>query len=108
MKKTLIICSMVVLAACTVKLATPMQTDADRGSKKFSGLTLDDLSQGKKLFEEKCTQCHGLKRPSKFSEDQWKKIIPGMAKRAEKNHKAEIDSKSQDLILKFLVTMGSN
>ena len=105
MKKLIVLFFVAVLSACSVKLLTPTQPDADRGAKIFPGLTLDELAQGKKLNEEKCTTCHGLKKPGAFSEEDWKKIIPNMARRAEKANKPEIDSKSQDLILKYILTM---
>jgi hypothetical protein len=105
MKKLITLACIVVLSACSTKLLVPTQTDADRGTKKFPQLTLAELTEGKRLEEEKCTACHGLKKAASFSEEDWKKIIPGMARKAEKANKPEIDSKSQDLILKYILTM---
>jgi len=108
MKKATIILLFAALTACTaIKLLTPTQTDADRGTQKFKGYTLVDLNQGKSLFETKCTVCHKAKNPASKSEDEWKEIVPKMAARSKNRGKGEIDAQSQELILKYLITMSS-
>ena len=105
MKKTLIILSIGVLTACSPKLITLTQSDAERVSQKFAGITLAELNEGKALFEQNCNKCHELKNARKKSEENWKKIVPAVAQRANKKAGKEvIDSKTQDLILKYLVT----
>ena len=106
MKKTLIILSVIFLAACgSVKLLTPTQADADRAAQKFPGMTLADLNQGKAAFEKNCTMCHSMKNPASKTEDKWRKTVPIMVGRA--NKKTErIDSATQESILRYLITMS--
>ena len=102
MKKLLIISSVLLLAACgaALKLSAPAQTDAERGSAIFPGLTLAELDKGKIAYEENCAKCHGLKNPTSFTEEKWRKVVPPMAK------KAKVDAKTEELILKYVVTMS--
>ncbi len=91
-----------ILGACAAKKAAVLsQTDADRASAKFPGATLASLNEGKKHYEDNCGKCHGLKKPSSESEAGWRKIVPDMAQ------KAEVDAKTENLILQYVVTMGS-
>jgi mono/diheme cytochrome c family protein len=96
------------LGSCSVKLISPTQSDVDRVSAKYNGYTLKDLNGGKALYEQKCSQCHGLKDPTAKTEDDWEKIVPEMAHKAEnKPDVSKINSNEQDLILKYLVTMST-
>jgi len=108
MKKIIFILSSVILFSCgTTQLLTPTQADAERGSAKFSGLTLASLNEGKSNFETQCTQCHALKDPKKKTEEQWKSIVPRMAQKAHKKAGKEvIDATMQASILQYVVTMG--
>jgi cytochrome c2 len=109
MRKILLLAFIVIVSACgTVKLLTPTQADADRGTQKFTGYTLADLNQGKTLFEQDCAKCHRLKRPESRNEEQWNKIVPKMVKKANKEAGTEkINQADQDLILHYLITMNA-
>lgn len=108
MKKRSLILLFALLTACSAtKLLTPTQADADRGSQKFQGYTLADLTRGKSLFEEKCTVCHSAKNPASRNEEEWREVVPKMAARSKNRGKGEIDTQSQELIIKYLITMGS-
>jgi len=101
MKKSLFALFIIFISACTAtRLATPSQSDADRGSQKFQGYTLNDLEQGKAIYESHCNKCHKYKLPESRDETKWDKIIPVMAK------KAKLDSQQEDLVLKYVVTMS--
>lgn len=102
MKKTLFVISIMVLVACAAyKPMIPAQTDADRAAQKFPGTTLAELNEGKAIFEGNCNKCHSLKKPFKKTEEEVRNVLPKMAK------KAKIDSKQEDLVLKYLLTMKS-
>ncbi|UOK41480.1 MULTISPECIES: hypothetical protein [Flavobacterium] len=109
MKKIILTLSVVlVITSCAVKLVTPAQPDVDRMQTKYPGYTLDELSQGKSMFEQHCAECHKLKNPTKFSESEWEKIVPIMVKKVNKKHPNTLDEKSQDLILKYVITMNGH
>jgi hypothetical protein len=104
MKRMLVIISTTLLAACTAyKPAIPLQSDADRAAKGlFPGITLTDLEQGKSIFEKSCKKCHSLKRPFTRSGEKVEAVLPKMAK------KAKLDSKQEDLVRKYLLTMNGS
>jgi cytochrome c553 len=108
MKKIITSFSILLLCACSAKLALLTQADADRGSAKFSGSTLASLNEGKAHYEQYCGSCHGLKRPTSESEGEWNKIVPDMVKKANKKAGSEVvDTKKQELILHYVVTMSA-
>jgi cytochrome c5 len=102
MKRSIVFVSLLFLTACSAKLVSPTQTDADRVAQRMPGTTLADLQEGKALYQTKCSQCHALKKPSSKTESEWQQIIPIMAKRAEKAHKDLIDGHAQVQIMKYL------
>ena len=110
MKSTLwMFCATLLLAGCFSysKLAAPTQADVDRVSTTFPNYTLAELKQGQRLFEEKCNQCHGLKNPGKKDFEGWQKTVARMAEKANKPSKENISAADQELIVKFLVAVGS-
>jgi len=97
----------VTITSCVaVKLAIPSQGDIDRVHSKFPNYSLAELNQGKALFETKCNTCHGVKNPMRFKESEWNELVPKMVRKANKKG-ANIDDKSQELILKYVITMGT-
>ena len=106
MKKLTLALSLLIITACSVKLMTPIQSDVDRVSHKFPGYSLAELEQGKANYENKCTMCHGLKNPKSESEEEWRKIVPNMVKAANKKTET-IDPKTEESILKYVITMSS-
>lgn len=113
MKKLTIILSTIVLAGCfTSKKATtettataPTQADVDRVADKFPGYTVAQMTEGKSLYETHCGTCHALKKPSSETESEWRRIVPWMAKKVNKNSMV-LDAAKEDQILKYLVTMS--
>jgi mono/diheme cytochrome c family protein len=95
-----------IIGCATYKPLPGTQSDVDRASTTFPGITLEDLSRGASLYEVKCSSCHGLKKPGSRTEAQWREIVPRMAKKANKQRQ-EIDPNAQEDILKYLITMSS-
>ncbi len=107
MQKTLLIIGLLFLASCFSSrvLVAPTQSDVDRVSNKFPDYTLEQLNEGKSLFQQHCKQCHGLKNPGSYNEEQWNSIVVKMAAKANKKIET-IDANTQESIRKYLVTMG--
>ncbi len=105
-KSLLIAFSTVVVIACsTVKTIEMDQSTIERVKTVYPTLSLEDLNKGKKLYETKCSLCHGLDKPSNRTADKWKHIVPEMVQIANKKSEV-IASNEADLILKYLVTMS--
>ena len=107
MKIAFVFFIIIFLAACSVKLVTPTQSNVDKVSGKYPGYSLAELNADKALYESTCSRCHRLKNPTSRSEAKWDKIVPKMiGKLNKKEGKEVIDAKQQDSILRYLVTMG--
>lgn len=105
-KSLLIAFSIVIVIACsTVKTIEMDQSTIERVKTVYPTLSLEDLNKGKKLYETKCSLCHGLDKPSNRTADKWKHIVPEMVEMANKKSEV-IASNEADLILKYLVTMS--
>jgi cytochrome c5 len=108
MKKTIVIALLFAAAACSkkAKVDTPKaaaelsQADVERGAIKFPDLTLAQLEEGKKINDASCGNCHKLHQPWDESEAEWREIVPKMAK------KANLDSRSEDLVFRYLVGLA--
>jgi cytochrome c5 len=108
MKKTAFILSTVLMiAGCSAKLILPSQVDADRMNSKYPGYTLAELNEGKALYEAHCGNCHGLKKPSSHTEQQWSGIVPDMVRQVNKKAGKDLLNRSnEESILRYVVTMG--
>jgi cytochrome c5 len=106
-------CIAILVACGTAKNSTakvealPSQGDVDRVQTKFPGYTLDELYQGKKLFEANCNLCHKLKKPTSEPEDEWRTIVPRMVKKVNGKEGHSIDATGEEKILRYVITMGS-
>jgi mono/diheme cytochrome c family protein len=108
MKKTILISATVLLAGCfSAKLLTPSQADVDRVKPKYTDYSLVELNQGKTLYEQHCSNCHGLKNPTSRTEEQWKEIVPRMIVKANKKEQTTLDAKTQESILRYVITMSN-
>lgn len=106
MKKITVLSLLAILSACSAKMLVPTQADADRGATKFPGVTLAQLTDGKKLYEENCGNCHALIDPRKESEKEWRNMVPLMSDKVNKKAGSEVlDAKEQDLILQYVLIM---
>ena len=76
------------------------EADGARAASKYPGASLATLQQGKTMYEENCSKCHGLKSPTAYNEEQWGKHVKRMAP------KARIDNATEELILQYVVTMS--
>ncbi|HSD15594.1 MAG TPA: hypothetical protein VLB74_13160 [Flavobacterium sp.] len=109
MKKIILtLAAALIIVSCAVKLVTPTQTDVDRMQAKYPGYTLDELNQGKSMYEQHCAECHKLKNPTKFSEEELQKVVPMMVKKVNKKHPNTLDDNAKDLILKYAITMNGH
>ena len=107
MKNVILSLFVLILSACSATLLIPTQADVDRVGSKYSGYTLDELNKGKAIFETNCNKCHGLKSPTSRNEKKWTKIVPKMVKNVKRiSGKNKLDEKSQELLLKYLITMS--
>ncbi len=101
--KILLVLAIIVTACSSSKLLTPTQADADRMTDKYPDITLAQLTEGKSLYQSKCTACHPAKNPTKWTPQEWDKIVPGMVNKANKKQE-KISESEKDLIMKYVQT----
>lgn len=94
------------LSCTTLKLAEPTTADVEKGKNTFSNLTLEDLREGKKLYESNCKLCHKLYNPKSLNDEEWKKILPPMVKKVNKKIEQQIlSSQDEEKILKYILVI---
>jgi cytochrome c5 len=78
-------CAIAFAAVCCKAPASlvPTQADATIAQAHWQGTTMEDLNKGYELYSTKCTQCHGMKDPGSYRQDEWENdYMPDMGKRA--------------------------
>ncbi len=104
--KVLVVISVLLSCSASKTVLLPVsQNEVDLVKSKYPDYTLNNLQEGKTLYEQKCSTCHGLKKVTSHDEEQWNEIVPWMTKKANKK-KPQITTEQEDLILKYLVTMS--
>jgi hypothetical protein len=79
------------LYGCITVLYVPTENDATNHN-----VSLNTLKKGRELYMNKCSSCHNLYLPTKYTNQKWLLIIGKMQKRA------KIDSSQKDLIMKYI------
>jgi hypothetical protein len=79
-------------------LLVPTESDVAIAKAHWQGTTLDNLTQGYSIFDDKCTDCHGVKKPQDFTTDEWNSIMPKMGR------KAKLDSTQYALVFHYILT----
>jgi hypothetical protein len=78
------------LSSCTSELYVPTATDAT------PTVTFEELQKGRRKYVEKCSSCHALYLPEKYSSAQWRSILDDM------EDEAKMNPDEKDLIVKYL------
>ena len=76
----------------------PIESDVAIASAHWQGTTLDNLTRGYSIFDDKCTDCHGIKKPQDFTQDEWNNIMPKMGR------KAKLDTTQYKLVFRYILT----
>ncbi len=106
-KPVFLIIALTLFAACGVSLVVPSQADVDRVAGKYPDYSLTELREGKKIYEQHCSDCHRLQEPASKSAAKWGRIVPEMSTKVNrKAGKEVINASQQDLLLRYLITMG--
>lgn len=71
----------------------------------FPGYTTEDFSKGANLNNSYCKACHNSKDPLKYSEAEWKMLVPSMSAKSNKNLGTKITKEDEELIYKYIVAV---
>ena len=83
----------VTLVACKSALYIPVAENVTKNA------NIDELVKGRASYIDKCSSCHSLYLPEKFTKEEWAKKVDKMAP------KAKITNQEKQLILAY-VTKG--
>jgi cytochrome c5 len=83
----------VTLVACKSALYIPVAENVTKNA------NIDELVKGRASYIDKCSSCHSLYLPEKFTKEEWAKRVDKMAP------KAKITDHEKQLILEY-VTKG--
>ena len=109
MKKTLFIIGLagLLMSSCkpkqkVAKTNTSEPTDAQLTAlkTKMPAATMDDLKKGHGVFYGACTNCHGAKDVTGYTETDLKKVIDGMSQ------KASLSDTDKDAVWKYALALN--
>lgn len=93
--------SALVVSGCAAPLAHATAADAARAEEQWPGTTVESLEAGRRLMTFRCTGCHGMKLPEKFSAAKWPKLLVDMQK------EAKLKPEEKELIERFILTIAT-
>jgi cytochrome c5 len=94
----LVIMSIVLMCCKGSQYLIPTDADVSAAQSHWQGENMAQLKQGYTIFNDKCTDCHSIKKPESFTVDAWNKILPSMGM------KAQLDSNQYNLVLHYILT----
>ncbi len=78
------------IASCATKLYIPSEANVS------ADVSLTDLQKGRKIYTNKCSNCHDLHLPHEYNHDEWIEKVNKMQARS------FVDDESKNLILLYL------
>jgi mono/diheme cytochrome c family protein len=87
-----------IFCCCSPSILLPTTADTAAANKRWAEADSVSLYHGYQLYVNKCGSCHTLHRPSKFTEDKWKKEVPEMGA------KAHLTPAECEMILRYVLT----
>lgn len=85
------IIGMAALGACSPSVGLPDESEA-----RITGIPVDTLLAGRKLYLERCSGCHNLYLPGAYTTGDWELWVKRMEK------PAKLSKSEGDLVLKYL------
>ena len=68
---------------CSKKYLIPIQADVSVAQSHWPGTTFAKLTKGYDIYTDKCSDCHRLRNPKKYSVADWNnKYMPTMGRKA--------------------------
>jgi mono/diheme cytochrome c family protein len=85
------------LAVACARTQLPVASSADA---ERSGVSVEELAQGRQLYVARCSACHLPVQPTKFPANKWPDHVMQMRRRA------HLDEREASLVTRYLVTMA--
>ena len=88
---------LVVIISCSPALYLPTLADSQK-----TGIAVDTLSMGRKLYVNNCGSCHNLYKAESYRKSEWYKILPEMQK------KTDCNNQQKKLIFNYLMARSKD
>ena len=88
------------LAGCAGALPRPGDPDVAWAQHRWPDTDRNTLERGRLLYVRKCSGCHSLFPPARFSPAYWAEWLDDMA------DEAELDETERDLVARYVLTMS--
>jgi len=88
------------LGACAPSMPVPSANDATMATKRYPGVTVEELTAGRTTYVSRCSRCHNLFRPSERSPEAWPAIVLDMGARA------KLSPEETTAVERYVVTMS--
>jgi len=75
----------------------PDNADVTAAQAHWTGTTLANLTQGYNIYNDKCLDCHDVKKPQDFSIEDWNNTLPKMGR------KSHLDSTQYKLVYRYIL-----
>ena len=79
MKKISVILLITIIISCSKKSLPAIERRTDEPTAPIVEI---DLAAGERLFTTRCSRCHDLPKPSKYTMERWEPILSNMIPRA--------------------------
>ena len=104
MRHSLVSIVAVALAGCSAALPEPTATHVSRLRANDPSVSLGDLERGRSLYVARCTGCHTLKEPRRFSAEAWVTALEKM----EVEEGVKLEATEARDIRRYLVAMSAS
>lgn len=88
------------IMSCASSVPEPTQQQVQWASDRWPGTAQKELSDGREMYIEKCSGCHSLKVPSKYTEEEWTPVFKKMSR------KAKLTDAEYEKIWRYISTMA--
>ncbi len=89
------------LTGCSSVIPTISESDVARAQSKWSDITLDQLRFDREMYILKCSGCHSLYKPNRYSENHWDSILVKM------NIKAKLKKNESEQVKRYLMLFSA-
>jgi hypothetical protein len=92
----------ILIGSCSPALAPLSPQQAEWAAEKWPEMTVEQLDNARTMYVMRCSGCHSLYQPAKYSLEKWDRILDTMAP------KAKLDGTEREMVRRYIVTAHEN
>lgn len=90
----------ITIFSCSASLPELTPSQIEWASNRWPQTNISMLQEGKRIYIDKCSGCHGVKNPIHYTPIQWDSIMVKMGK------KAKLNKVEYDMVSHYVITMS--